>query len=168
MVINLKERHKGFLLLLPALLIMSLFTIYPLFEGLRMAFTNTHLLKKSSEYVGLNNFVRLYSDEVFWISLYHSIVLTVAVILLQLALGLILGWTIQQELPGMSLFKSVIMASWVIPVAATVIMFKFIPKDIVKLSYATKYHEKFSTIMRLHSNMIDYRIVMCKNAIFVQ
>ena len=49
-----------------------------------------------------------------------------------------------------------------------VIMFKFIPKDIVKLSYATKYHEKFSTIMRLHSNMIDYRIVMCKNAIFVQ
>ena len=98
-----------------------------------MAFTNTNLLKKTSEYVGFDNFVRLYSDEVFWISLYHSIVLTVAVILLQLILGLILGWAMQQEVPGMPLFKSVIMASWVIPVAATVIMFKFMAQPDIGL-----------------------------------
>jgi multiple sugar transport system permease protein len=40
-------------------------------------------------------------------------------------LGLILALTMQQNLPGMRYFKSVIMASWVIPVAATVTMFKF-------------------------------------------
>jgi multiple sugar transport system permease protein len=133
MVIDLKERHKGFLLLLPALLIMSLFTVYPLFEGLRMAFTNTHLLRKTSQYVGFDNFVRLFSDEVFWLSLYHSIELTTVVILLQLVLGLILAWAMQQELPGMSLFKSIIMASWVIPVAATVIMFKFMAQPDIGL-----------------------------------
>jgi ABC-type sugar transport system permease subunit len=36
-----------------------------------------------------------------------------------------LAWAMQQKLPGMGAFKSIIMASWVIPVAATVTMFKF-------------------------------------------
>ena len=129
----IKERQKGLLLILPTLLIMSLFTVYPLLDGLRMAFTNTHLLRDTVQYVGLDNFVRLLSDEIFWISLYHSVVLTVAVVLLQFVLGLILAWAMQQELPGMSLFKSIIMASWVIPVAATVIMFKFMAQPDIGL-----------------------------------
>ncbi len=129
----MKERQKGLFLILPALIIMSLFTLYPLLDGLRMAFTNTHLLKETVRFVGLANFVRLLSDEVFWISLYHSVVLTVVVVFLQFVLGLVLAWAMQQEIPGMSLFKSIIMASWVIPVAATVIMFKFMAQPDIGL-----------------------------------
>ena len=121
----MKERPKGYLLLLPTLLIMALFTVYPLLDGLRMAFTNAHLLKDTVRYVGLANFIRLASDEVFRISLYHSVLLTSVVVVLQLVLGLILASAMKQNLPGMGAFKSIIMASWVIPVAATVIMFKF-------------------------------------------
>lgn len=121
----MKERHKGLLLLLPAVLIIALFTLYPLLDGLRVAFTNTSLLRGTREYVGLANFIRLASDNVFWLSLRHSVQLTVAVVVLQLVLGLILASVMKQNLPGMGFFKSVIMASWVIPVAATVIMFKF-------------------------------------------
>ena len=129
----MKERQKGLLLILPTLLIMALFTVYPLLDGLRMAFTNEHLLKKTSDYVGFENFIRLLNDNVFWISLYHSVVLTVVVVVLQFILGLILAWAMNQELPGMSLFKSIVMASWVIPVAATVIMFKFMAQPDIGL-----------------------------------
>jgi ABC-type sugar transport system permease subunit len=129
----MKERHKGILLLVPTLLVMALFTIYPLFEGLRMAFTNEHLLRDTSEFVGLDNFFRLFSDDVFWISFRHSIVLTVTVVLLQFVLGLILAWAMSQDLPGMAMFKSIVMASWVIPVAATVIMFKFMAQPDIGL-----------------------------------
>jgi ABC-type sugar transport system permease subunit len=130
---QLKEQHKGLLLLLPTLAIMALFTIYPLLDGLRMAFTNEHLLRDTSKFVGLDNFIRLLSDEVFWISFYHSIVLTVVVVVLQFVLGLILAWAMSQKLPGMTLFRSIIMASWVIPVAATVIMFRFMAQPDVGL-----------------------------------
>ena len=112
---------------------MALFTVYPLLEGLRMAFTNENLLRDTSKFVGLDNFIRLFSDEVFWISLYHSVVLTAAVVALQFVLGLILAWAMNQDLPGMSFFKSIIMASWVIPVAATVIMFKFMAQPDIGL-----------------------------------
>lgn len=132
-VAKMKERQKGLLLTLPTLVIMSLFTLYPLLDGLRMAFTNKHLLKETVQFVGLVNFVRLFSDEIFWVSLYHSLVLTVVVVLLQFVFGLILAWAMQQKLPGMPFFKSIIMASWVIPVAATVIMFKFMAQPDIGL-----------------------------------
>lgn len=119
------ERKKGLLLILPAVLIMAVFTVYPLLNSLWIAFTNKNLLRDNSTFVGLDNFVQLLSDDIFWISLYHSIILTAAVVGLQLVLGLVLAWAMQQQLPGMGTFKSIIMASWVIPVAATVTMFRF-------------------------------------------
>ena len=129
----MKERRKGFLLILPTLIVMALFTIYPLLDGLRMAFTNENLLRENTDFVGLDNFVRLLSDDIFWVSFYHSILLTAVVVALQFVLGLVLAWAMQQKLPGMGIFKSVIMASWVIPVAATVIMFKFMAQPDVGL-----------------------------------
>lgn len=124
-ILVMAERQKGLFLVLPAVIIMGVFTVYPLLNSLWMAFTDNNLLGSSVEFVGLDNFARLLSDDVFWLSLYHSIVLTVVVVLLQFGLGLILAWAMQQKLPGMGAFKSIIMASWVIPVAATVTMFKF-------------------------------------------
>jgi ABC-type sugar transport system permease subunit len=129
----MREIKKGLLLIVPALLIMSLFTVYPLLDGIRMAFTNRHLLKETVQYVGLANFRRLLTDEIFWLSLYHSLILTISVVALQFVLGLVLAWAMKQRLPGMSIFKSIIMASWVIPVAATVIMFKFMAQPDIGL-----------------------------------
>ncbi len=129
----MKERQKGLLLLAPSLAVIALFTIYPLLDGLRMAFTNQNLLRDDYDFVGLDNFVRILSDDIFWLSFRHSLMLTVVVVLLQLVLGIILAATMKQDLPGMTLFKSVIMASWVIPVAATVIMFKFMAQPDVGL-----------------------------------
>jgi multiple sugar transport system permease protein len=127
------RKQQGIVLILPAILVMGLFTAYPLFEGLRIAFTNTHLLKEGARYIGFQNFFRLLSDEIFWISLYHSVLLTSVAVFLQFVLGLILALAMNQKLPGMSLFKSVIMASWVIPVAATVILFKFMAQPDIGL-----------------------------------
>jgi multiple sugar transport system permease protein len=127
------RQQKGILLILPALTVMGVFTFYPLLEGIRLAFTNKNLLKDGVEYVGLHNFARLLTDEIFWTSLRHSIVLTVVVVFLQFVLGLILAWAMSQKLPGMAWFKSIIMASWVIPVAATVILFKFMAQPDIGL-----------------------------------
>jgi ABC-type sugar transport system permease subunit len=128
------RKQQGIMLILPAILVMGVFTVYPLFEGLRIAFTNAHLLKEGQRYIGFQNFIRLLSDEVFWISLYHSVLLTTVVVFLQFVLGLILALAMNQNLPGMSLFKSIIMASWVIPVAATVILFKFMAQPVSRTS----------------------------------
>ena len=136
----MKESQKGYLLILPSVTIMALFTVYPLLDSLRIAFTDKSVLKDNFAYIGLDNFARLLTDDIFWLSLYHSLILTVTVILLQFVLGLILAMAMQQKFPGMALFKSIIMASWVIPVAATVIMFKFMAQpDIGLINLSLKF-----------------------------
>jgi len=127
------RKQRGVLLILPALAVMGLFTVYPLLEGIRIAFTNKHLLKEGVQYIGFQNFIRLVSDEIFWVSFYHSVILTAAVVFLQFVFGIVLALAMNQKLPGMSLFKSIIMASWVIPVAATVILFKFMAQPDIGL-----------------------------------
>ncbi|MDI9549353.1 MAG: sugar ABC transporter permease [Chloroflexota bacterium] len=129
----MKERHKGIILLLPALLVMALFTVYPMVRGVTMSFTNANIMRKTNDFVGLENYARMLTDEVFWISLRQSVSLTVIVVLLQLVFGLILASAMTQKLPGMGVYKSIIMASWVIPVAATVTMFKFMAQPDIGL-----------------------------------
>jgi ABC-type sugar transport system permease subunit len=129
----MKERYKGLALLLPTLLVMALFTIYPMARGVSMSFTNANILRKTNDFIGLDNYTRMLSDEVFWLSLRHSLALTVIVVVLQLVFGLILAAAMAQDLPGMAVFKSIIMASWVIPVAATVTMFKFMAQPDIGL-----------------------------------
>lgn len=125
MGIRIKREKIGFTLILPTLIIMSLFTIFPLFEGIRISFTDKHLLKEAMSYVGLDNYLGLITDEVFLISLRHSLMLTAVVVFLQFIFGIILALALKQDLPGVRFFRSVIMASWVIPVVATVVMFQF-------------------------------------------
>jgi len=121
----IKRKNIGLILILPTLIVMALFTVYPLLEGIRISFTDKHLLKENVNFVGLSNYKGLLSDNVFWISLFHSLILTTAAVLLQLVFGLILALALKQELPGIKFFRSIIMASWVIPVVATVVMFQF-------------------------------------------
>jgi multiple sugar transport system permease protein len=159
------ENRQALLMLAPVLLIMAVFTIYPLFDGFRLAFTNDNLLSNTVQYIGLSNFSRMLSDHVFWLALEHSLILTSVVVALQLVSGLILASAMRQDVFGMGLFKSIIMASWVIPVAATVTIFEFMAEPgvgfinivlkAIGLGNYTQYwfgslHFAFPFIMLLH------------------
>jgi multiple sugar transport system permease protein len=119
------HEKRGILLLLPTLIVMALFSILPLVEGFRLSFTNANLLSSTERYTGVANYQKLFSDPIFWESLRHSLVLTVSVVLLQLVFGFILALALKQKVPGVQFMRSVIMSSWVIPVAATAVMFTF-------------------------------------------
>ena len=119
------RENNGLPLIMPTLIVMAIFTILPLLEGFRLSFTNSNLLNKTTSSIGLQNYGKLLSDPVFWEAFLHSLILTVAAVVLQLVFGMILALALKQDVPGIRFFRSVIMASWVIPVAATAIMFQF-------------------------------------------
>lgn len=122
----MKRANVGMTMLIPTLVVMSIFTVFPLIEGIRLSFTDKHLLKEVVHFIGVTNYLKLIKDEVFWISFWHSLILTAAAVILQFLLGLLLAWALNQNLPGIRVFRSIIMSSWVIPVAATVAMFTFL------------------------------------------
>lgn len=120
------RRHTGVLLLLPTLIILAAFTLFPMIEGVRLSLTNSNIYRRTSEFIGLANFERMLTDDIFWISLWNSVVITTVAVVTQLVLGLVIASALKQDdIPGVGLMRNIIMASWVIPVVATVVMFRF-------------------------------------------
>ncbi len=119
------KENSGLPLIMPTLVVMALFSVLPLIEGFRLSFTDSNLLNKGEHWIGLQSYVKLAHDPIFWGAFLHSLVLTASVVVLQLVLGLILALALKQEVPGIRFVRSIIMASWVIPVAATAIIFQF-------------------------------------------
>jgi ABC-type sugar transport system permease subunit len=114
-----------FLLFLPTILVLGVLILLPVLEAIGWAFTDFNVLKDVTKYIGWGNFKAMNQDAAFWTALFNSVLLTTIVIVLQYVLGLGLAVTLKQQVPGIGFFRSVVMASWVIPVISTVIMFRF-------------------------------------------
>ena len=124
---NIRQASFGYVLLAPALIIILGLNLYPTISGILTAFTNQSLLDPYNwAYVGFQNFQRSFKDPVFRLALVHSLVLTGLAVSLQVILGLILAHLLIQEVPGIQFFRSIGMIAWVLPIIASVVMFRFI------------------------------------------
>ena len=124
---SFSQASFGYILLAPALIIILGLNLYPTISGVLTAFTNQSLLDPFNwAFVGLANFQKLFGDPVFRISLVHSLVLTGLAVSLQVVLGLILAHLLIEQVPGIQFFRSIGMIAWVLPIIASVVMFRFI------------------------------------------
>lgn len=124
---RLKQGSFGYLLLLPSLLVILGLNLYPTISGILTSLTNRSLIDPTkSQFVGLENFARLFGEPVFRTSFLHSLELTIAAVSLQVFFGLILAHLLIQRVPGIQLFRGVAMVTWVLPIIASVVMWTFL------------------------------------------
>ena len=123
---RLARASFGYILLSPALLVILGLNLYPTVSGVLTSFTNQSLIDPGhSAFVGLENYFKLLQDPVFQISLLHSLELTFLAVVLQVVLGLVMAHLLIQKVPGIHFFRSVAMITWVLPIIASVVMFRF-------------------------------------------
>jgi multiple sugar transport system permease protein len=122
----LSRRGFGYLILFPALLVILGLNLYPTVSGIVTSFTNQSLIDPSrSQYIGFDNYLKILKEPVFQISLLHSLELTFLAVFLQVILGLTMATLLIQNVPGIHFFRSVAMVTWVLPIIASVVMFRF-------------------------------------------
>jgi putative chitobiose transport system permease protein len=93
-----------YLFLLPALLFMATFTIYPLLSVAYLSFTSYDILSPP-EPVGLANYGRLAADGVFWLSLRNSFVYLIVTPVI-IVLAILLAIVVNRRLPGIGMFRA--------------------------------------------------------------
>jgi len=118
-----RETKLGYFILMPILLIFLLLFFYPAVKAFFESFTNSSLYVNKPKLIGIYNYLQMFSDSQFWNSLWHSFLLVFISVSLQYTLGLILALLLKEELKGLKWVKFIVMIPWVIPVAATVVMF---------------------------------------------
>lgn len=91
----------------PNLIILALFLFLPLVLTFVVSFQEASPLGATG-WVGLENYVRLLSDPVFWRVLLNSVLFTVLTVPLGIGLGLGLAVLLNRAMPGRGVFRTVI------------------------------------------------------------
>lgn len=101
-----KENLRGYLFLSPALIILGIFLFLPTLLSIYYAFTNYYLLTPDqTQFIGLDNFIKLFSDNLFWHSLKNIGQFVVFIIPIQLGLALGLALLVNNNKKSTILFK---------------------------------------------------------------
>jgi ABC-type sugar transport system permease subunit len=123
---GLGRKSFGYWLIFPALLVILGLNLYPTIQVILTSFINQSLIDPGhSIYVGMDNYLKLLKEPVFQVSLAHSLELTFFAVVLQVLLGLVMAHLLIQKVPGIHFFRSVAMITWVLPIIASVVMFRF-------------------------------------------
>lgn len=98
-----RKRHPlnnpltGLAFILPQFLFFAVFTLYPIIEGVRISlFRST---PKGDSFVGLDNYIQLFTDEVFLLSIRNTLFLVVVVVGAMLVFGFLISAAIFDKNP---------------------------------------------------------------------
>lgn len=88
---KLAQRLNPVLFLLPALTIYIVFAIYPTYSVLEYSFTDWDGISPEKNFVGLENYQRLFSDKIFWEAFRNTFVWSGVIIVINVGLGLVIA-----------------------------------------------------------------------------
>ena len=115
----------GFLFMLPAAVFLLCFLTYPLGLGVWLGFTDTKI-GRDGIFIGLENYQFLWSDSVFWMSVFNTVLYTTVASVLKFALGLWLALLLNEHLPFKSFFRAIVLLPWVVPTVLSALAFWWI------------------------------------------
>ena len=106
------------LMLLPAVLMVLLFTYYPLFKGATMAFQNYNLFNLSAtNWVGLDNFRTLFSHDpanTFYAAIWNTVKWVFVSLFFQFTIGFLIAMLLRKSFFASSIYKGIIAFPWAV------------------------------------------------------
>jgi multiple sugar transport system permease protein len=121
------NRWKGLLYVLPALIVVAVFTIYPLLRAFLMSFYTKY--KFSTDTVlayGIDNFTYILSDSVFQKALRNTFIYVLFVVPISVGLSLVLAVLLNLKIRFKSFFQTVYFLPYVTSAVALGIVFSWI------------------------------------------
>jgi len=112
----------GLLFMLPAAVILLLFLTYPLGLGTWLGFTDTKV-GRGGEWIGLENFIFLWQDEVTRLALFNTLFYTIVASVIKFALGLWLALLLNKHLPFKAFLRAIVLLPFIVPTALSAIAF---------------------------------------------
>jgi raffinose/stachyose/melibiose transport system permease protein len=112
--------------LLPSVIIYGLFVFFPLFQAFYYGLYDWNGLGPLEDYVGLQNYRDVLSDEIFRNALKHNLVILSLSILVQLPLALGLALVVGRKMRGRAFFRTVFFLPYVLSEVVTGVLWSFL------------------------------------------
>ncbi|MCI7491259.1 MAG: sugar ABC transporter permease [Lachnobacterium sp.] len=130
-----KEKLKRFgsicLFVLPALIPLIVFWIYPICRSIWISFTDWDYMTPTYHFVFLKNYISLFKDSRFYEALLNTLVFTIGTLVPTIVIGLGLAVLLQKPFIGSGIVKFILFSPWITPTVAISIVWTWIyqPND---------------------------------------
>jgi multiple sugar transport system permease protein len=123
----LSDRTVGLLFIAPFVTAALFFMVYPIVEAVRMAFYSYNPLRPDlTTFVGLDNFTFIFNDPLFWDSFRQATIWTFLSIVLQTAFGVAIAMLLHRALPGMAVFRGLLLFPYIVPTVVIALIWRWI------------------------------------------
>lgn len=129
-MLNKQEKITGWLLLLPALLILALVFVYPIARAFYLSwFTENLGTQLEPIFAGLGNYQRMLGDGRFWQSIFNTSIFTFFSVVLELLLGLGVALVLNKSFFGRGVVRTIAIIPWALPTAVMGLAWTWIFND---------------------------------------
>jgi multiple sugar transport system permease protein len=122
------EKAEPYLFLTPALAILLIFLIFPLFWNTYISLHDVSLttILREWEYTGGTNFIDLFSDPNFYTSLKVTLMFVGGSVALQFGIGILMSVLLHQQVRASGVLRAIFIIPWTISAVIAAFSFKFI------------------------------------------
>ena len=128
----MKSSHRlALLFIVPSLVFVSVFTLYPILESFRLSFYRMILTLPwlGQKMVGWENYVDLWTDPVAWQALRTTLVFVGVTVPSELLVGLGMALVMNEVFRGRGVVRAIVLIPWAIPTVVSSQMWRFIFND---------------------------------------
>src|SRR5690606_30707799 len=108
----------GWLLLLPAIVLLAAFPHYPALATLWNSFFSTPKARRAAVFVGADNYRAMMDDPVFWQALWNNLLYALVTIPVSVAIALIMALWVNRQIAGRSFLRLAYFTPTVLPMVA--------------------------------------------------
>lgn len=124
------EKNLGYILLLPALLVMGFIAFFPILQTFWISLHHLNIkFANNKAFIGLENYTKLIQDERFLNSLSNTFVITGISVFLELLIGLGFALIMHRTFRGRGIVRAAILVPWAIPTVVSALMWRFMYND---------------------------------------
>lgn len=120
-----KEAVLGYVFASPWFAGLCLFTLFPIIASIRYSFMDYNILQPP-RWVGLDNYIALFHDELFWRSLFNTFYYVIFSVPLFIVIGLAVALLLNADLKGIAIYRTVYYIPSIVPVVASSILWAWI------------------------------------------
>ncbi len=119
--------RNPYLLLLPALIPVLVLSVLPLIQGIYLGFTDAEAgLNVTTNFNGIENYIRLLGNELYWSSFRIGLVWAFSTTFLQLVLGLTLAILLNEPLRFKAVVRTLVLVPWAMPPVIVAILWNLV------------------------------------------
>ncbi|EGN36558.1 hypothetical protein HMPREF0988_02001, partial [Lachnospiraceae bacterium 1_4_56FAA] len=100
--------------MIPVVIVVFIIMGLPFIRAIYWSFTDK-VIGAEANFIGFDNYIKLFSDKIYWKSLTNTLVYTVVCIVAKLLIGLLWAVLLNQNFKGKGFFRTALLIPWALP-----------------------------------------------------